>query len=62
MPAWILGLQLGITLLTALQPEIEAAIAYAQEHDEDITPHTNAQTAVTNAISLMTNAIPAAKP
>lgn len=61
MPAWVLGLQLAVTLLSALQPEIEAAITYAQEIGEDITPHTKAQTAVTNAISLMTNSIPASK-
>ena len=51
MPAWALGLQLGIGLLTALQPEIEAAIAAAVAAGQDPTAHQNALSSVVGSIA-----------
>jgi hypothetical protein len=64
MPAWALGLQLGIGLLTALQPEIEAAIAAAVAAGQDTTAHQNALAQIVSAIagfqSVLAGAIPVA--
>lgn len=57
MPTWVLALQLAIGLLQAAAPEIEAAIAAASAQGQDLTPHTNAQNAVTNAIAGFNQAI-----
>jgi hypothetical protein len=62
MPAWALGLQLGIALLTALQPEIEAAIAAAAAAGKDITPHTDAMTAVAEALGSFNKALAGGMP
>jgi hypothetical protein len=51
MPVWVLGLQVGVALLQALQPYIEAAVSAATTAGEDVTPHTTALTEVTDAIA-----------
>jgi len=62
MPAWVFGLQLGIALLTALQPEIEAAIAAATAAGQDTTTHQNALATVLGSISAMNNVLAATLP
>lgn len=62
MPGWVMGLQLGIALLSALQPEIEAAFVAAQNAGEDTTAHKGAMVAVADALGQFSVALAAARP
>lgn len=59
MPPWAWAVQLAIGLLQDIAPEIEKAIAAATGAGADPTPHQNAQAALNNSISDLSDVVAA---